>query len=190
MMTDYLKQNIQRRNLILKRLNSPIHHPLMITPLSHIKLLQLLIMSLIHPMMSHWMQRMKETMTGWMRRRLKVMIEEVHVKIMEEPTTRKHRWTPLSISQDKAAKPDIPVLKACLITQDGKCWMLESALVNIEKLIRSQKKKSKGGIQGLQSYQVQMIESYLRLVVEKGWKGIPASKTAAEGLGFARGWGG
>jgi hypothetical protein len=37
---------------------------------------------------------------------------------------------------------------------------------------------------------VQAIESYLGLVVEKGRKGIPASETAAEGLGFARGWGG
>ena len=50
--------------------------------------------------------------------------------------------------------------------------------------------KFKGGVQGLQSYWAQAIESYLRLVVKKGQKGIPASETAAEGLGFARGWGG
>jgi len=81
-------------------------------------------------------------------------------------------------------------LKACQIARDGKFWMLQSALVDIEKLIRSQKTKFESGVCGLQSYWAQAIESYLRLVVEKGQKGIPASKTAAEGLGFARGWGG
>jgi hypothetical protein len=68
--------------------------------------------------------------------------------------------------------------------------MLRSALVDIEKLIRSQKMKFEGGVRGLQSYRAQAIESYLRLVVEKRCKGIPASETAAKGLGFARGWGG
>jgi len=54
-------------------------------------------------MMSLWMQRMKGTMIGWTRRCLKVTIEEVWVKMMEEPTTRKHPRS-LSISQDKSGK--------------------------------------------------------------------------------------
>jgi len=37
---------------------------------------------------------------------------------------------------------------------------------------------------------VQAIESCLRLVMNGKQNGIPASETAAEGLGFARNWGG
>lgn len=71
-------------------------------------------------------------------------------------------------------------MKACQIAQDG-------TLVDIEKLIQSWKTKLEGGVHGLQSYQAQAIESYLRLVIERGQKGITASETAAEGLSFARG---
>ena len=97
---------------------------------------------------------------------------------------------PVDQPRRKRQKRDIPVLKARQIARDGKFQILRSALVDIEKLIRSRKTKFEGGARGLQSYRAQAIESYLRLVVEKGRKGIPASETAAEGLGFARGWGG
>jgi hypothetical protein len=48
--------------------------------------------------------------------------------------------------RQKQRKLDIPALKAHQIAQDGKFWMLRSALVDIEKLIRSRKTKFEGGV--------------------------------------------
>ena len=50
--------------------------------------------------------------------------------------------------------------------------------------------KFDGGSRGLQLYHAQAIESYLRLVVCKNYKGIPASEASAEAFGFAKKWGG
>ena len=62
--------------------------------------------------------------------------------------------------------------KAC----ESKRKILEGGLKDIEKHIRSRKTKFQGGSRGLQSYHAQAIESYLRLVVHNGYKGIPASE--------------
>jgi hypothetical protein len=82
------------------------------------------------------------------------------------------------------------VLKVHQTARENKRKILQSALKDIEKLIQSRKTKFEGGSRGLQSYRAQVIESYLRLVVRKQYKGIPASEAAAEAFGFARKWGG
>ena len=82
------------------------------------------------------------------------------------------------------------MLKAREAARQNKWKILESALNDIEKLIRSQKTKFQAGSQGLQAYHAQAIESYLWLVVCKNYKGIPASETAAEAFRFVKKWGG
>ena len=82
------------------------------------------------------------------------------------------------------------MLKAREAACQNKQKILESALNDIEKLIQSRKTKFQAGLQGLQAYHAQAIESYLQLVVHKNYKGIPASETAAEAFGFAKKWGG
>ena len=82
------------------------------------------------------------------------------------------------------------MLKAREVACQNKWKILESALNDIEKLIRSRKTKFQAGSWGLQAYRAQAIESYLWLVVHKNYKGIPASETAAEAFSFAKKWGG
>jgi hypothetical protein len=93
---------------------------------------------------------------------------------------------PESQLRQKQRKLDVPVLKA----REKKCSILKSALVDIQKLIRLRRTNFEGGARGLQSYRAQAIESYLHLVVNGNQNSIPASETAAEGLGFARNWSG
>jgi hypothetical protein len=83
----------------------------------------------------------------------------------------------------------VPVLKAREEARKKRKEILSSALQDVEKLIRSCKIKFDNGARGLQSYCAEAIESYLRLVAKKNMKGILASEIAAEGLGFAKGWG-
>lgn len=90
----------------------------------------------------------------------------------------------------KRQRLDIPVVEARKAARINKHKILESALVDIERLIRSRKTKYDGGSRGLQSYRAQAIESYLQLVVRKGYKGIAALEAAAEAFGFAKKWGG
>ena len=92
--------------------------------------------------------------------------------------------------QRKRQKLDVPVLIACRKAREIKQKILEGGLKEIEKHIRSRKTKFQGGSRGLQSYRAQAIKCYLRLVVRNSYKGIPASKAAAEAFGFARKWGG
>jgi len=92
--------------------------------------------------------------------------------------------------QRKRQKLNIPVLLARRTACENKRKILEGALKDIEKHIRSRRTAFVGGSHGLQSYRAQVIESYLRLVVRKNYKGIPASETAAEAFGFAKKWGG
>jgi len=82
------------------------------------------------------------------------------------------------------------VLKVHQTAHENKQRLLQSALKDIKKLIQLRKIKFEGGSCGLQSYCTQAIESYLRLVIHKQYKGIPASEAAAEAFGFARKWGG
>src|ERR1700676_3850285 len=96
---------------------------------------------------------------------------------------------PESQPRQKRRKLDVPVPKACAAARKNKRLILKSALVDIQKLIRSHRTNFEGGARGLQSYRAQAIESYLRLVVNGNQNSIPASETAAEGLGFARTWG-
>ena len=96
---------------------------------------------------------------------------------------------PESQPRQKRRKLDVPVLKARAAARKNKRLILKSALVDIQKLIRSHRTNFEGGARGLQSYRAQAIESYLRLVVNGNQNSIPASETAAEGLGFARTWG-
>jgi hypothetical protein len=97
---------------------------------------------------------------------------------------------PESQPRQKRRKLDVPVLKARAAARKNKRLILKSALVDIQKLIRSRRTNFEGGARGLQSYRAQAIESYLCLVVNGNQNGIPASETAAECLGFARAWGG
>jgi hypothetical protein len=90
----------------------------------------------------------------------------------------------------KRQKLDVPVLTTRRTARENKRKILEGALKDIEKRIRSRKMKFDAGSRGLQSYCAQAIESYLRLVVRKNYKGIPASEAAAEAFGFAKKWGG
>jgi hypothetical protein len=96
----------------------------------------------------------------------------------------------VSPSQRKRQKLDVPVLVARRTARENMCKILEGALKDIEKHIRSRKTEFVGGSRGLQSYRAQVIESYLRLVVRKKYKGLPASETAAEAFGFAKKWDG
>ena len=95
-----------------------------------------------------------------------------------------------SRSQQKRQKLNVPVLMARRTARENRCKILDSALKDIEKHIRSRKTEFVGGSRRLQSYRAQVIESYLWLVVRKNYKGIPASETAAEAFGFAKKWGG
>jgi len=60
---------------------------------------------------------------------------------------------------------------------------------NIHKLIHAKKTKFEAGVTGLQSYRAQVIQSYLKMVVDNGQLGVEASKHAAESQGFAVQWG-
>ena len=62
--------------------------------------------------------------------------------------------------------------------------------MDIEKLVQSRKTRFDSGSRGLQSYCAQVIESYLWLVIHKGYKGIAASETATDAFRFAQKWGG
>jgi hypothetical protein len=92
--------------------------------------------------------------------------------------------------RQKRQKLDVPVLTARRTARENKRKILEGALKDIEKHVRSRKTTFVGGARGLQSYRAQVIESYLRLIVRKNYKGIPASETAADAFGFAKKWGG
>ena len=81
------------------------------------------------------------------------------------------------------------MLTACRTALKNKHKVLESALKDIKKHIQLQKMKFDGGSYGLQLYPTQVIESYLRLIAHKNWKGIPASEAAVEAFGFAKKWG-
>ncbi len=98
--------------------------------------------------------------------------------------------TQSSQSPRKRQKLDIPVLVARRTARENRRKILEGALKDIEKHLRSRKTKLVRGSHGLQSYRAQVIESYLRLVVRKKYKGLDASETAAEAFGFAKKWGG
>jgi hypothetical protein len=104
--------------------------------------------------------------------------------------SEKETMKPESQPRQKWQKLDIPVLKACTAARENKCSILKSALVNIQKLIQLHKTNFEGGNRGLQSYRAQAIKSYLHLVVNGKQNAILALETAAEGLGFARNWGG
>jgi hypothetical protein len=99
-------------------------------------------------------------------------------------------WTLTSQPRQKRQKLDIPVLKARAAAHENKRSILKSALVDIQKLIRSRKTNFEGGNRGLQSYRAQAIKSYLYLVVNGKQNAILALETAAEGLGFVKNWGG
>ena len=91
--------------------------------------------------------------------------------------------------QRKRQRLNTPVLTARRNACENKHKILKGALKDIEKHIRSQKTIFAGGSRGLQSYHALAIESYLRLVVRKKYKVIPASQTAAEAFGFSKEWG-
>jgi hypothetical protein len=112
------------------------------------------------------------------------------VEKLSGPTIEPDREaSPNNHPKRKQHKLDIPVLQARVEAQEKRLKILTSALTDIEKLIRSRKTEFQACERGLQSYRAQAIESYLQLVVRKEIKGIPASETAAEALGFAKGWG-
>jgi len=100
------------------------------------------------------------------------------------------RSEPEDQTRRKRQKLDVPVLTAHRTARENKRKILESALKDIEKRIRSRKTEFDAGSRGLQSYRAQAIKSYLRLVVRKNYKGIPALEAAAEAFGFAKkmGW--
>jgi hypothetical protein len=109
----------------------------------------------------------------------------------EEPQEEVPSETRENQPKRKRQKLNISVLKARQSARESKNKILKSALVDIERFIRSRKTEfDQGGTHGLQSYRARAIESYLRLVVKKKYGGVPASEIAAEGLGFAKVWGG
>jgi hypothetical protein len=84
-------------------------------------------------------------------------------------------------------KLGIPARKARQISSENR---RNEALVDIEKVVKSRKTQFEAGAHGLQAYRAQAIQSYFRLVVRNGRKGIEASEMAAESHGFAKDWGG
>ena len=91
--------------------------------------------------------------------------------------------------RQKRQRLDTPLLTTRRNARKNKHKILKGALNDIGKLIRSRKNTFAGGSRGLQSYRALAIESYLRLVVNKKYKGIPASHTVAEAFGFSKEWG-
>ncbi|KZT30319.1 hypothetical protein NEOLEDRAFT_1144727 [Neolentinus lepideus HHB14362 ss-1] len=71
-------------------------------------------------------------------------------------------------------------------------WKKEctKALMDIEKLVWSKREVFEVGQNGLQAYQVRVIQSCLQMVVNNGCHLINASERAAESQGFAEKWGG
>ena len=63
---------------------------------------------------------------------------------------------------------------------------LEKALKAIEKFIRSRKTTFTGGDHGLQAQQARAIQSYLQLIVQRGFKGVKASEMTAVTHGFGK----
>ena len=67
---------------------------------------------------------------------------------------------------------------------------LESALEDIEKIIRSKTNTFSAGQHGLQAYRARAIQSCLWMVVQNKKNRTEASERAAESQGFAKRWGG
>lgn len=78
---------------------------------------------------------------------------------------------------------------ACKTAREDQQRELRQALDDIEKVVKSRKTQFEAGAHGLQAYRVQAIQSYFRMVVHNGHKGIEALEMAAETHGFARQWG-
>ena len=68
--------------------------------------------------------------------------------------------------------------------------VLESALQDIEKLVKSKRDIFVVTRNGLQAHRALAIQSHLRMVLHNKRKHIKASEIAAESQGFAQNWGG
>ena len=107
-----------------------------------------------------------------------------------EPSQEDRSSEPENKQRRKRQKWDVLDLVAWENTCKNKWKILESTLVDIEKLVQLRKTRFDGGSCRLQSYRAQAIKSYLRLVICKGYKVIATSETAADAFRFAWKWGG
>ena len=85
---------------------------------------------------------------------------------------------------------EVTTCEQCRRSKENHCRIQETALKDIESLIKSQKVEFKLGVHSLQAYCALAIQSYFWMVVHNGQKGIEASVIAAESHGFAKNWGG
>jgi len=81
---------------------------------------------------------------------------------------------------------EVPVTVQRRLAGDIRRKELGKALDTIEKFIKSRKTAFPGGDHGLQAQRARAIQSYLQLIVRKGFKGVNASEMAAMTHGFGK----
>ncbi|KAH9014353.1 hypothetical protein EDB83DRAFT_2529312 [Lactarius deliciosus] len=106
------------------------------------------------------------------------------------PSPRYSLSTYSKAPKPKRRKLDIPARTAREQAKQARSQELKDALLDIEKLITSQKTQFIAGANGLQSKRAHPIQNCLHMVVNNKRHLINASERAAESQGFAAKWGG
>lgn len=89
----------------------------------------------------------------------------------------------------KRRRLDVPVRQARKRAAEIAVPARQSALKDIDCLLSSQHQQFEGGHNGLQAQRARAIRACLQLMVRHGQGMIQASRTVAEGNGFAQNWG-